>query len=123
MGGVNGYIARLLNHLNPFSTDDLFDRYAAFITIGTSKKQEHILKGIQKFYPVGSRFVVLSMDLAYMDAGNSSQSFTEQVIELNQLKQKYPDVCLPFICLDPRRDGVVELGIEYLAFFCPKKAK
>ena len=107
-------IARFLNYLNPFSTDDLFDRYAAFIRIGTSQKQEHIFKDIQKFYPLGSRFVILSMDLKYMAAGKSSQSFREQLTELTQLKQKYRELCLPFICLDPRRDGVVELGIEYL---------
>ncbi|WP_019502254.1 amidohydrolase family protein [Pseudanabaena sp. PCC 6802] len=109
-------IARLLNRLNPFSTDDLFDRYAAFISTGALDTQEKIFNQIQKFYPGGSRFVVLSMDMTRMDAGESEQSFEQQLTELAQLKQnqKYSELILPFICLDPRRDGVVELGLDYL---------
>lgn len=108
------FIARFLNRLNPFSTDDLFDRYAAFLRIGTSATQADIFKEIQKFYPAGSRFVVLSMDMTYMDAGKSSQSFVEQLTELTQLKQQYAELCLPFICLDPRRNQLVDLAIKHL---------
>ncbi|MGK7896407.1 MAG: hypothetical protein AB4372_23020 [Xenococcus sp. (in: cyanobacteria)] len=74
-------IARWLNHLNPFSSDDLFDRYAAFLDIGTSSTQEDIFNGLQKFYPPDTRFVVLSMDLEHIDVGKSLQSFTGQLKE------------------------------------------
>lgn len=107
-------IARWLNHLNPFSNDDLFDRYAAFLDIGTSSTQEDVFNGLQKFYPPDTRFVVLSMDLEHIDVGKSLQPFTKQLQELAQLKQKYQEYCLPFIFIDPRRDGIVDLGIEYL---------
>jgi predicted TIM-barrel fold metal-dependent hydrolase len=104
-------LARCLNRLNPASSDDLFDRYAAFLSIG-SRSQAEIFQTLQASYPVGTRFVVLTMDQAYREAGRVPQPFEEQLAEVAALKERYGDVLLPFICVDPRREHIVELALE-----------
>ncbi|MGQ9871268.1 amidohydrolase family protein [Leptodesmis sp.] len=52
------------------------------------------------------------MDQAYRAAGRVPQSFAEQLAEVTALKEQYGDVLLPFICVDLRRDGIVELALE-----------
>ena len=81
-------LARLLNILNPFSDKDTFDRYARFIKQGDQASQEDILKGLMKYYPGDTKFVVLSVDMDYMEAGRAPLGFEEQIKELAALKKK-----------------------------------
>lgn len=102
-------LARVLNSVNPFSTNDLFDRYARFIEQGDQLSQEDILKGLMKSYPDDARFVVLSMDMDFMGAGAAQFDFLDQLMELAALKKTYDERVLPFICVDPRRPGILDL--------------
>jgi len=96
-------IGRFLNLLNPFSTDDVFNRYLKFITIGRLGSQEKIFNECTKNYDPDTKFVILPMDMAYMGAGKVERLYPEQIKELAELKKKYPETVIPFIHIDPRR--------------------
>jgi predicted TIM-barrel fold metal-dependent hydrolase len=102
-------LAHLLNSINPFSDNDIFDRYACFIKQGDQVSQENILKGLMKYFPWESRFVILSVDMDFMEAGKAPLNFEEQLKELADLKRRYPDHIYPFVCADPRRPNLLDL--------------
>ena len=101
-------IARFLNLLNPFSNNDIFDRYVKFLKTGKLGSQENIFRQCQKYYPQNSRFVVLPMDMKFMGAGDVPRQYEDQLKELGELAQKLPEV-IPFMHIDPRRPGVLDL--------------
>ena len=43
-----------------------------------------------------------------MGAGKVPRSYDEQLSKLYELKEEYPQI-LPFIHIDPRREGVIDL--------------
>ncbi len=104
----------ILRYLGPFTRGDLFDRLAAFIGIGNLPGQKEIFETLKGFYPDGTRFVVLPMDMDHMEAGKAPQSYLEQLEELRNLKLQYPDLVLPFVAIDPRRQGLLDLVKEYI---------
>ncbi|GAG71552.1 unnamed protein product [marine sediment metagenome] len=65
---VSRWLGRLLNRLNPRSSNDVFDRAASFMNIGNYESQLEIFKLLKGFYPEETKFVVLSMDMTYMEA-------------------------------------------------------
>lgn len=101
-------IAKTLNFLNPLSSDDQFKKYVRFATIGSLGSQQKIFEECAKFYPEDTKFVVLSVDMKYMDAGNVPREFPDQIEELGILTKKYPQI-IPFIHIDPRRPGYFDL--------------
>ncbi len=107
-------LAWLLNRLNPFSDDDLFNRYARFLRQGDQARQEDVLRNLEKAYPDDTRFVILSMDFTYMGAGKSPRNFIEQLEELALLRQKVGDRIVPFIAADPRRPDLLRLVRSYI---------
>jgi uncharacterized protein len=110
---VGYFIAKnILHYLNPFCDKDLFDRYLKFITVGKLKSQKEIFEGCRKFYPSGTKFIVLSMDMAYMGAGKVPRKYEEQLKELYELKKDFPDNIIPFVHADPRRPGITDLVIK-----------
>jgi predicted TIM-barrel fold metal-dependent hydrolase len=54
------------------------------------------------------------MDFDFIGAGHPERDFRDQLLELSELRDEYPHTCLPFICADPRRPGVVDLIKEYI---------
>jgi uncharacterized protein len=102
------FLSRILNTLNPFSDNDTFDRYVKFVKIGKLGSQENIFKECIKYYPEDTKFTILPMDMAYMGAGKVPRAYEEQLKELKELKTKYPQI-IPFIHIDPRREGFMEL--------------
>lgn len=118
--------AKVLNNLNPFSDKDLFDRYIKFVRIGKMGTQKKIFENCMRFYPNNTQFIILTMDMAFMGAGKVPRNFEEQVIELGKLKKQYSQIH-PFIHIDPRRKGYIELlkrsyedyGIEGVKLYPP----
>lgn len=106
---INVPLRLLLVNLNPFSHRDMFERYANFIRISSDRKQEDIFKEVRAYYPLDARFVVLPMDMAYMDAGDVAVDLHAQHEELYQLAQKYPQQVIPFAAVDPRRPQVLDM--------------
>ena len=108
--------ARFLSRLLPFSDQDVLDRFATFLEQGYEKQQSDILDSLMRFYPDGTRFVVLPMDMHYMGAGEPKEPYPEQMNTLLKMKSepKYKDILLPFVFADPRRPGVTEHVKEYI---------
>ncbi len=102
-------VGRVLNYLNPFTTNDQYDRYVNFVRAGRLKSQRKIFEECRQFYPVNSKFVVLTMDMAFMRAGKVPRPYEEQLKELADLKEYYPDFILPFVHIDPRRPEYMSL--------------
>jgi len=93
---------------------DFLERYANFILHAydteknKTKTQEDVFKELQSYYPIGTKFVVLSMDMNYMvncNERDEQTKYDEQLDELKALKQNkdYEGLIFPFIHADPRR--------------------
>ena len=97
-------VKNILRNIIPFTSKDAIEKYANFIEIGESATQEYIFKQCYQYYPANTFFIVLAMDLEFMNAGNVSRPYINQINELGELSQKYTNV-IPFIHIDPRRKG------------------
>lgn len=105
-------LTKMLRKLIP-GEDDFLERYANFIlhsydTLdGDIKSQEEIFNKLKSYYPESTRFVALSMDMAYMVNCNKKGKVKEpleiQYKKLSALQQKNPHTLYPFIHADPRR--------------------
>lgn len=89
----------------------LVKKYHQFLKIGDMQSQLEIFKILQAFYPEGTKFVALTMDMEYMGAGAVKQNFRDQLLELAALKKDpaYKDILLPFVFAHPERVGVYSL--------------
>jgi len=96
-------------------------RYASYKP-GRDKEyggQDFILKSLISYYPEGTRFVILPMDMEFMEAGKVADSYSNQLTQLVHLKRskRYGNSILPFAFVDPRRiqqdhkhiDRIIEL--------------
>ncbi|MEM6764974.1 MAG: hypothetical protein AAF655_08615 [Bacteroidota bacterium] len=84
---TKSYLNRLL-HMGSFASMD---------------KQQDLFVQLIKLYPKNTQFVVLSMDMEYMDAGKVPSSYKQQLAELLAVSKNAKGQLLPFICVDPRR--------------------
>lgn len=95
----------------PESKREAYERYMKFVQISKMGTQEAILNECARFYPQGTKFVVLPMDMAYMGAGDVPRPYLDQIMELGDIAKRNPNV-IPFIHIDPRRPGYYDLFIE-----------
>jgi len=112
----NGTLVRLMKFLHDLgfrSDDDVLDRVVRMLGIINKPSQEDVLNILKWYYPAGTRFAVLSMDMEHMAAGKPVKPFREQLEELARLKERYGDIIFPFICADPRNPDVVEMVRHY----------
>ncbi len=103
-------------YIIPWKTGDILERFARFVTVGGMGSQEAIFKEIQRYYPEGTRFVVLPMDMVKMGAGPIPEDLEAQQRDLMRLAQQpeYNGLIIPFCAVDPRRTGVVELAKRWI---------
>jgi predicted TIM-barrel fold metal-dependent hydrolase len=83
-------------------------RYAEIVETSYGKNQGAVFEQVQGFYPEGTRFVVLPMDMTRMGLGPVKKSIDEQHDELLQLATANPATLIPFVAVDPRHPGIVE---------------
>jgi len=85
-------------------------RFKAYLDSAFNKNQEENLKGLQKFYPSQSKFVILPMDMALMEAGEVIEDIDAQHEELAKLSRNklYKDIVIPFAHIDPRREDSLQ---------------
>ena len=95
----------LAKNINPFCSSDTVEKYATFIKTGKLKSQTEIFNKCAKFYPSGTKFIVLPMDMAYMQAGKVPRQYADQLRELNMVSS---DI-IKFFHVDPRRPKVEEM--------------
>ena len=105
----NGLFPRIIR-----SRNDLLDRVAAIITMVDHDNQENIFKILIRYYPQGTKFVLLAMNMEHMGAGPTDRPFAAQLEGLLKIKQAYPDQAYPFIFVDPRQKRIVDLVKQYI---------
>lgn len=110
-------VAKVLNWINPFTTNDQFDRYVTFIKIGKLGSQKAIFENCKNQYPQGTKFVVLPMDMAFMGAGEVPRKYRDQLVELSELSNKPDADIISFIHIDCRRENYFELFKEFIELF------
>jgi predicted TIM-barrel fold metal-dependent hydrolase len=98
----------LLRNLWPFSKSDRLERLAAFATIGRLESQAAVFERVRDYYSLEFRFVVLTLDMDHMGAGDPKQRYEEQLERAVALRQdeEYGAAVLPFVCADPRRKNL-----------------
>jgi predicted TIM-barrel fold metal-dependent hydrolase len=97
----------------PWAKNDRMQRCANFVNLTYRKTQEKNLNHLMGFYPEGTRFVILPMDMDYMEAGEAKKGIDEQHEELAKLYKKYSDILIPFAHIDPRRSDALP-RLKYL---------
>lgn len=70
-----------------------------------AEAQADIFARLVAQYPVGTRFVVLPMQMAGMGAGAPRVALPEQHDELAELARAHPGLVIPFATCDPRLPG------------------
>jgi predicted TIM-barrel fold metal-dependent hydrolase len=89
-------------------------RYAQILDTSYRKSQLEIFGIVQGFYPHGTRFVVLPMDMTYMGAGGLQESIDVQHEQLADLQRTHSDIVIPFAAVDPRHPDIVNKTIALL---------
>ncbi len=104
---IQPWMISLLEKLRMKGHAYLLKKYYNFMKAGELGTQENIFNHLQGFYPEGTQFVVLSMDMTYMDAGKLPESFENQLNQLTTLKQKYGEIIHPFVFAHPERPDIL----------------
>jgi predicted TIM-barrel fold metal-dependent hydrolase len=90
-------------------------RYAQIVETSYKKTQREVFEIVRGFYPEGTRFVVLPMDMTQMNAGSVKVGIDEQHTQVEELRDAYPDsLVVPFAAVDPRHDRIVETTIALI---------
>lgn len=99
----------LMKVIIPWTKNDKAHRYAAFIKAAYRKKQEDNFKHLIAYYPEGTRFIVLPMDMSEMGAGKIKEDIDKQHAELVRIYEdpKYNDILIPFAHIEPRQPGAL----------------
>jgi predicted TIM-barrel fold metal-dependent hydrolase len=87
---------------------NFLSRYVSIGRFAYYKEQATIFSRLDKQYPHDTEFVVLPMDMEFMDAGKikAEGSYEVQMEKLKNLKKKHPTKIHPFVFVDPRRQNV-----------------
>ncbi len=114
------WVIWILKRFNP-NIEASVQRLLAFIRFldddSIPQTQQALIDRLRSYYPTDSRFVLLTMDMEFMDAGLPDKSFEKQLTDLEDIKKKpeYKDIIYPFVFADPRRPGVTTIVTEKLA--------
>ncbi len=82
---------------------DLLKRYVLIGRYSRYKGQGGIFSKLKAQYPNDTGFVILPMDMHFMDAGNAKFDIAEQMEELVKVKDSHKNTLFPFVFADPRR--------------------
>jgi predicted TIM-barrel fold metal-dependent hydrolase len=104
----------LMRHLSSKRRGKL-TRYAQILHVSYEYgDQEGVFKLLRSYYPAGTRFIVLPMEMEYMNAGRVAEPIKVQHEQLAALRNEFPELVIPFAAADPRRSGVVEQTVQLL---------
>lgn len=114
--GFAKFLYNTFAKLQKHELSTLIKKFHAFLTIGDLRSQLDIYKKLQSFYPYGTRFCVLTMDMEFMKAGSVRQSYLEQLDELALIKQnpEYENLIYPFVFVHPERKGIFDIVKKYI---------
>jgi uncharacterized protein len=119
------FLSALLRGLNPilnvlfrnFGTSQQFgmlNRLAAFLELSDATSAAQVFERLADQYPKSTRFVLLALDMDFMNAGAAREDYLQQLAELSALKSTVGDQVLPFVCADPRRDNIASIVKEHI---------
>lgn len=106
---------KLLGKLPGPQTKELASRYLNIGRFAFHNQQSTILSKLKAQYPKDTGFVVLPMDMEYMEAGKPKVRYRDQMEELKNIKNNNKNILYPFVFADPRRMVPVQEEINY----CP----
>lgn len=96
----------VLHIVQPFSNNDVFDRYKILLKYSHLTSEE-IFNIVKAEYPEGTVFWILAIDMTNIGVGGIKRTYEEQLEELINLRNKYPDIIKTFIHLDPRNSYII----------------
>jgi predicted TIM-barrel fold metal-dependent hydrolase len=99
-------LSKLWSFIGIFShqqSKELMHRYLNIGRYAFHKQQATIFGKLRAQYPADTGFILLPMDMEYMQAGKVKMSYHEQMKELATIKENYPNQAYPFVFADPRR--------------------
>jgi len=99
---------RLLKAVIPWSRSDRLNRFAAFMHAAFRSSQAENFAELASYYPDGTRFVVLPMDMTHMAAGPALAGIDAQHEELAELTAAHPGRIIPFAHIDPRHPDAAD---------------
>src|SRR5687768_16519851 len=67
--------------------DAVLNRLVNLLRYSDYKTQEEIIRVLQSYYPIGTKFVLLTMDMDYMDGGMPPETYQEQLRKLADIKR------------------------------------
>lgn len=91
----------------------LIERYLTIGRFAFHTEQGSTLGDLEGQYAEGTGFVILPMDMDYMEAGTPTKPYKEQMQELAELKFKKENI-YPFVFVDPRR--IAAEGTDYFNY-------
>ena len=94
---------RFLKMLPGKQNTALLKRYLNIVRFANYAEQWKVYDRLVKQYPAGSKFIVLPMDMAYMQAGRPKRDYAEQMALLARIKENHEEDFFPFVFVDPRR--------------------
>lgn len=98
----------LLVRINPAS-NDIFERTARFLKIAEQPSQADVFRQVELQYPEKTTvFVVLPMDMTFMNMGEPETPIERQHEELLTLARACEGQIIPFFAADPRHDDIVQ---------------
>ena len=81
----------------------------SFLGIIDNKSQEKIFtNSLRYYYPGDTRFVVLPMDYSFMGYGKPIKNIDEQLQNLSNLRDRFPNQIIPFVHIDPQHHDAVD---------------
>ncbi|HXB91739.1 MAG TPA: hypothetical protein VNU72_05600 [Puia sp.] len=94
---------KFLGSLPGKATLELAKRYLNLGRYAFHNQQALTFQQLESQYPLGTKFVILPMDMQYMEAGNVPIPYRQQMQDLAALKQAKGELIQPFVFADPRR--------------------
>jgi predicted TIM-barrel fold metal-dependent hydrolase len=110
---IRGGLIRLAHLVDP-KRQTRFGRYAQIVETSFGRDQAAIFQILRGFYPEDTRFVVLPMDMTFLNQGPVEKSIADQHREVARLRDSQPDLVIPFAAVDPRHKGIAETTIRLL---------
>ncbi|MEL6191558.1 MAG: hypothetical protein AAFR66_05900 [Bacteroidota bacterium] len=102
---ISSFVIKPLAKLPGKNTLNFFSRYLKIASIANYKEQSTAYNKLYKMYPPGSKFVVLTMDMTYMNL-TPPRSYYEQLDDIVKMMSRdnknYQNI-IPFLFVDPRR--------------------
>ena len=102
-------------------TRDLFARYLLLANFSTHKQQGSVFSQLKQQHPPGTGFVVLPMDMEYMEGGKLKPEgvYLKQMEAIKELKNSSSNkgVLYPFVFVDPRR---MDEDAQFFAYSVPE---